>query len=392
MIIIYIFAGVISLCILYRLWYRIKYPFLSIQPIFHHYKWYYWFLEPGIINFDMPKPSKYYDETFYFSNFSSLSSTTWREFTEFINHHLSYANITYKPNIKFLQALFYGKKTAISLNYDEETLYEKQKPITRKKIISSITTRPINIYIKQRKIRTLFADYLCINKDYIHEKKDIVSSTIYTHIVNTSKNRNYKRDLHNNYYIYCFKEPRLIRNFVPYFSFDNYTFNIKSLVNIPYRILPLTKIHVINDSNAQLLYDIIPLIKDTFHTAFLLDIPVLLNLIKIGYFKIVVALHNIQTVSVFIFTDDFTTYNGNRIINLISSFNNGINDVEFYNLFICSLRQLKSFDLLLLNNLANNNTLLEKLQIRSLWKSPMSYYFYNCALKPIKPQDVILMY
>ena len=38
---------------------RIKYPFWALQPVFHFYDIYYWFINIGIIRHELPEKNRY---------------------------------------------------------------------------------------------------------------------------------------------------------------------------------------------------------------------------------------------------------------------------------------------------------------------------------------------
>lgn len=60
---IYIIAGVVVLCVLYRAWYKVSHPFWARQPVFHHHNVLGW-LSPGRVVDSVPPShnNKYYDK------------------------------------------------------------------------------------------------------------------------------------------------------------------------------------------------------------------------------------------------------------------------------------------------------------------------------------------
>ena len=57
--ILYIIAFFILLIILFFIYIRLKYKFWALQPVFHFYDIYYWFINVGIIRQELPDKNKY---------------------------------------------------------------------------------------------------------------------------------------------------------------------------------------------------------------------------------------------------------------------------------------------------------------------------------------------
>jgi hypothetical protein len=52
--------GVVVLCIiLFFVYIRLKYRFWALQPVFHFYDIYYWFINVGIIRHELPEKNRY---------------------------------------------------------------------------------------------------------------------------------------------------------------------------------------------------------------------------------------------------------------------------------------------------------------------------------------------
>ena len=59
MMMIYILAFLIICIIIFFMYIRIKYKFWVLQPVFHFYDIYYWFVNVGIIRDELPQKNRY---------------------------------------------------------------------------------------------------------------------------------------------------------------------------------------------------------------------------------------------------------------------------------------------------------------------------------------------
>ena len=70
----FILAFVILVIIIFFIYIRIKYRFWAMQPVFHVYDLYYWFVNVGIINKELPLKNRYTN----FKNIKTGQETTNR--------------------------------------------------------------------------------------------------------------------------------------------------------------------------------------------------------------------------------------------------------------------------------------------------------------------------
>ena len=80
--------GIVFLFIIVSyIYYKIKYPFWSIQPVFHFHNLKYWFFPPGIIQHKNPKINKFFDRTVEFCNIENLLTDKKALFINLIKAH-----------------------------------------------------------------------------------------------------------------------------------------------------------------------------------------------------------------------------------------------------------------------------------------------------------------
>ena len=57
--ILYLLGFIIVIIVIFFLYVRLKYKFWALQPVFHFYDVYYWFINVGVIRKELPKKNKY---------------------------------------------------------------------------------------------------------------------------------------------------------------------------------------------------------------------------------------------------------------------------------------------------------------------------------------------
>jgi hypothetical protein len=172
---------------------RIKYPFWALQPVFHFYDIYYWFINIGIIRHELPEKNRYV-------NLKNIKTITYEQvdnnlLTQFVTliqlNYLRNNDNIFKPLKANIVPYFVGhsEKTFWSFFYETDLLIDNKTNLTieDKKIIAVITSRPLHVKINVNK-NTIFdvyyVDYLCVNKGW--RKKNIAPQLIQTHEYNQS--------------------------------------------------------------------------------------------------------------------------------------------------------------------------------------------------------------
>ena len=87
-----------------------------------------------------------------------------------------------------------------------------------KKIIGTMSTRPLDCYIGNKKLQLQYVDFLCVHKKY--RKKGLAPKIIYSHYVNSRYNE--------SEYVYLFKREGDTTSIVPLTIYNNYLFNISN--------------------------------------------------------------------------------------------------------------------------------------------------------------------
>ena len=166
-------------------YFKSKYGFWIIQPVFHVYDIGYMIFPPGIINKSLPERNKYTNfiniNTIIYNQLSQLNKS---QFVNFISlHYLKNKDNIFIPKMDNIFPYFnkHNDVSFFSFYREPETLIDTKKgtTITIDKIIGVITSRPIHIFINDLKklhFYAYYADYLCVDKKYRKHIGDIEES------------------------------------------------------------------------------------------------------------------------------------------------------------------------------------------------------------------------
>ena len=194
MIIYYFIILIILLYLIYIVYIKVKYPFWSIQPVYHKYDTLYKWKKPHIID-KLPLLNKYCNFlAVKTSVFDELSNEDKQIIVNFINtHYLRTTNVNYIPTLESFNTQFsnHSLSSFISTYTQPKMLinYETQKYIDSKEILAVITSRPVYITINNTNIVANYIDYMCVHESY--RKKGFAEEIIQTHNFNQcQKNKN----------------------------------------------------------------------------------------------------------------------------------------------------------------------------------------------------------
>ena len=89
---LYIIGFIILLVILFFCYIRIKYKFWSLQPVFHFYDLYYWFVNVGIIRQELPEKNRY-------TKLTNIKTKVFEQVNEiYLKYMLTLINLNYYRN------------------------------------------------------------------------------------------------------------------------------------------------------------------------------------------------------------------------------------------------------------------------------------------------------
>jgi hypothetical protein len=417
MFLIYFFIFLILIYLLYIIYFKIKYNFWSIQPVFHIHNLKYWLYPKGIIEKEGLKINKYYNmKNVIFKNWNNITELENSRFINFIRkNYLRMKDIVeFIPTKEKTNSYFtsHNNPCYFSYIYTNKYLYDNKKNINE--IInfdSVITSRPLNVYLNMnnfslfnlkeskevKKIISNYVDYLCVNKE--KRKKGIAPQQIYTLAYNSIANN---REIST----FIFKRESSNTAIVPLTTYNTYLFDFKKLEEksnlIPYKLTRIT------ENNINLITDYLicnnegkGIIKNEFKVYIIPDITNIKELIKNECIYIYIVHIEEIIYDIYILRNSEVNYNNKRCIDLIGSVCLYKNKKETENIikktfldgFKNIIKELKKekFEKILIEKISDNNIILNNLTLEYDFKSVSSYYFYNFSMLPIFSKDCFII-
>lgn len=359
--------------------YKIKYPFWSKQPVFHLHNIRYWLFPPGIIQHSKPEKNKFYNRNIYFDSFFNTPIKKRELFAQFIKaHYLPNKSEKYTPSKKDVLNYFkaHNNKSYISMMYDKNSL----------KLIGSMTTRPLDCYISDKKFRVGYVDFLCVHQKY--RRKGIAPKVIYSHYVNCREK--------SDEIIFLFKREGATTLIVPLTTYNNYMFDIFYWDKVVKFDEPnIRTILITEQSFHYFVYVYERLMKAKYDCMILPNINHIKLLVKDSQIFIGVTLLDNEPYDSFVFRNTHTTYNGDKSIECIASYKETDESV-FVLGFMCCISLIYEkikFNKLFIENISDNNIILKKVMKRyqPISKSSASYYFYNFGYRPFSSNNVFIL-
>ena len=219
-IVIYlVLAIVIVIPILYWMYFKIKNPFWSRQPVNHRHHFYRKYMKPFVI-----APS-FYNQRFI--NPLSIKTHTWNDFNHkpdfqtFIGNHFYNKNgFKYLPNVEVhIDPYFSNDKNAYVSTYRHAG-----------QIVGTITNRTLRIHYENNSFNVSYIDFLCVHQG--HRKQMVAPELIQTHEY-FQRNKSNKKCL-----VSLFKKEGTLHNFSPLTQYTTYVCDLKDQTHIANHPLP----------------------------------------------------------------------------------------------------------------------------------------------------------
>lgn len=395
-----IIIGIISLFVFIK----IKFRFWASQPVFHVYNIYYWLFQPGLIQNTLPSKTRYYDPLVITQKYQDFPAEKKELLYALVkNHFLNKDNVKYHPQKKDILNYFlsHDRDSFVSMKYKK--IYKPymgtiQSP--SKKLVSCMTSRPLDCYLNDIKKEVSYVDFLCVHGK--ERKQGNAPKTIYTHYKNSralgsEKIFLFKREGHVNFII-----PLVIYNA---FAFDINLFKqVEKTNKTNNRSRPIEPIEpigpilciLINDSNYKLLFHYLTEIKKKFKCFIMPCLNHIKHQIENNLLYVCLLLDNHKPIGSYFFRNPQTSYKAKNSMECFASHCEKNHEKIFAESFQDCIRLIdnkQKFDILFIENLSNNNLLITEIQktVTTLWKLSMAYYFYNFAYRPISPENVFLL-
>ena len=387
----YIIALIIIFHILWFAYVKLKYKFWSMQPVFHYYQWWYWFYPIGILENDLPKKNRYVNlKNIITYKFHEIDKIHLQNYIFLIKtHFLNYKQVKFNP--KKNNIVDYFKSNNISPYFTfffekEKIINEKQDIVEHNKIIGGMTSRVLNVYIKNKEpFNSYYVDYLCVDKN--KRKQNVAPQIIQTHIYNV-------RRYQSNIKTFLFKKDQQLNNIVPLTIYLTNSYNISDWI-LPSTSHPSFHILNLNKQTLQLFFEFIDE-NNPFKCYISCNPENLLHLIETkNIFGFIVREHS-KVIGIYLFRNPTTLFNDEKVYDLFFSISsNDKNKQKFIygfqrSLFECYKKE--NFKYLSIENISHNNYLINSIKYKIYKIFPTAYYFYNYINKPFFPNDVAIIH
>jgi hypothetical protein len=388
------FSLLISIIIYFYI--KLKFGFWVSQPVFHVYDFLYLIKNPGIINNHLPEKNKYTNfkniETILFSNISLLQK---QRFTNLIQkNYLQNKNNIFNPEFENIFPYFSGHNDKVFFSFYREDYFllnkKNGKVINEKKIVGTITSRPIYVVInngnKDAKFVAYYVDYLCIDK--LYRKKGIAQQLIQTHHYNQSY-------INKNIVVSLFKREDELTGIVPLCIYKTYGFNVTTWRE-PLNLSGNYKILEINSSNFHFLFNFINENSKKFEIIINTEISNMIELIKTkNIFIYTIVMENTIICAYFFRKSCVQVEKGIEVLSCFASINNTEDDlfiqgfkISFWKISVENFFGFAAIEEISDNYLFINNI---KLKTKPIIISPTAYFFYNFAYSTFHSHKVLII-
>ena len=386
--------GILIIFLIY-IYVRIKYGFWVLQPVFHIYDFGYMFNPPGIIQHSLPEKNKYTNfkdiDTIVFSELTSIQKT---RFTNLIKtNYLQNKDNIFSPQTENIIPYFIGHndKSFITFFYKDEYMLDTKKGtmITDRQIVGAMTSRPLNIIIKNTKeqqFRAYYVDYLCVDK--LYRKKGIAPQIIQTHHHN-------QRHLNKNIVVSLFKREDELTGIVPLCVYSTYGFSVDNWIK-PNDLSGEYKLLEINNTNFRFVYDFMRANNSMFDIIINADISNILELIKTKNIFVYAVLCDENIICCYFYRKSCVQIDkGLEVLSCFASICNCDENIfiQGFKISFWKIAAENFFGFCAIENLSNNNIIINNiiLKTKPLIISPTAYFFYNFAYTTFNSEKVLII-
>jgi hypothetical protein len=378
---------------------RLKYKFWVLQPVFHFYDIYYWFINVGIIRKELPEKNRYVNlKKIKTTTFENLDETTLKKLVLLIRlNYLRNNENKFDPKKENIIPYFTGHNTKTYWSYflEPDLLIDNKtgKTIEENKIIGVITSRPLHVKINNGRndanFDVYYVDYLCVHKGW--RKKNIAPQLIQTHEYNQSLNN-------RNICVSLFKREEELTGIIPLTVYKTHCFNMQKW-KMPEQLAPNS---VVLTGDKQNIYYFYNFINETAQKWDILIYPEISNLIDLVatkniFVKMLVIDGDIEAIYIFKKTCTYIEKE-KEIISCIASINGTtLSSKEFIKGFKMALwsiiKEHNYFGYLVIEDISDNTCIINNISINTypLVVSPSAYFFYNFAYSPFKSEKCFII-
>ena len=398
---------IVLLTIIFFMYIRIKFKFWALQPVFHFYDLYYWIVDVGVIQQELPLKNRY-------TNFKNIKTISYdilgeqniKDFILLVQlNFLRNNDNAFMPQKENIVPYFKGHnhKSFWSFYTEPEILLDTKTSTTidHEKLIAVITGRPLHVQIfsngsKKGELDVYYIDYLCVDKTM--RKKNIAPQLIQTHEYNQSH-------LNKNICVSLFKREEELTGIIPLTVYKTYCYNMRNWSR-PEGLNAKIKLLDGDNQNIYYLYNFInELTKEgKWDVTVCPQMSNLIELITSKNLFIVMLVIDGEIVAAYIFKKSCTFIEKDKeIITCIASFYrtnaNDLTKEQFIKGFKVALWSIiekpenKNFRYLVVEDTSENNCIIKNISKKThpMVVSPTAYFFYNFAHNPFKSERVLMI-
>ena len=365
-------------------YYKNKYKFWATQPVFHYYNLYYWLLYTGTILKSLPPKNEFYEKDIELLDFSKLDENKIAIFVEFIKsnyliHKVDGETEFYRPTHESIIDYFDNLSDTSYITFH----YFKNK------LITTLTSRPLNCTIDGKELTTYYVDYLCVDQKF--RKLGFAQKSIHSYYVNHCESLN-STDL-----ICLFKREDTKNIIVPLSSYKTFDYIIKDW-NLNVELPNKYGITSYNQDTESLFKDYLESLKPKFKCYISTSLENLNLLVKRGHIFIYGIMEGEKLLGVYAFRDSYTFYEGQKSLEFIASYKDDNLDAEDFikgfSLSLLDIKKTKDFNRLLVEEVSHNLIIAYNLvQTYDPFEiSDSSYYIYNYARYPVACDRIFCLF
>ena len=372
----------ITILLFYWMYFKIKNPFWSKQPVNHPHHFYRKFMKPFIIK------NSFYNHKYI--NPLHIKTQSWDQFSiakketdlqNFIKDHFCNSqNFKYLPTFDTqINPYFKNDKNAYISTYRQFGL-----------IIGTIMNRSIHITLpNNNKFIVSYIDFLCVHKG--HRRKNVAPELIQTHEL-FQRTKSNKKCL-----VSLFKKEGVLHSFTPLVKYTTFSYDLTKQINISRNKLP---------SHLKIIWFSLSTFKKILshmnqnqnnNSAFLIaPYETQLNLLERKSIRVggILNLYTQEVVASYWFRDTGFYVNSKKPnLECFGSIWNKkeIQENEFKCGFIESVLSIsKDFNQLQLEAIGDN-TFLSKMRWTTESTIPCAYYLYNYSHKTMMPENITII-
>lgn len=378
-----IFTAIVIYFIFVIAYIKVKYPFWSLQPIFHKYDFWRYFKHKHVIITDKNRLlNRFYNDSIKTIKYQDLDEDDINGFVDFIHcNYIESDRVIMTANKKNFDSYFTGltKSSFVSI-------------LKEKDLISTIVSRPLHLFHNDIKHEIYYIDMVCMKRD-TKKCETLVLELFHTHLYN-------QMSIESKTKSFIFKkEIELIEELVPLIKFTSYLFHINKpfikSISLPLKIF-CTKISQVN---FHLYKDFVNTVSKN-NTCMIPDISSVLTLINNKEYFVYSLLNGNDILAFYFFKNTHIQYEeyDTDVFQFVSSYNNTKTIDLFFDGFIKSIQMLNEenhIDLIIFDNISHNTMIMNKMLDKHhiIFQHDCAYYLYNTLIPnmPLKNENCLCL-